>query len=140
LRIPAGTEMANLPETLYAWRQHPDNSFARARGDHLFFLAVARAFRDERAATGRDSADRLAAATDREVFLAGYPFAGRLLFYLGEAYTREGRVAEARRYLRRSMPHRDARAAALGWWALSFGLGLARRARGSRRSVAQPSS
>ena len=140
LRLPAGARLANLPEPLYAWRLHPGNSFARARADHLFFLAVARAFRDERAATGGDSLEALARAQDREVFLRGYRFAGRLLFYLGEAYTREGRVTEARRYLRRSMPHRDTLTAALGWWALSFGLGLTRRARAARGSLAQPSS
>jgi len=139
LRMPAGATLANLPDALYAWRRHPGNSFARARGDHLFFLAVARAFRDERAATGRDAIDLLAAGEDHEAFLARYRFAGRLLFYLGEAYTREGRVAEARRYLRRAMPHRDTRTVALGWWALSFGLGLARRARAARRSIPQPS-
>lgn len=140
LRIPADRAMANLPEPLYAWRLHPGNSYARARGDHLFFVALARAFRDERAATGRDSIEALAAAPDREAFLDGYRFAGRLLFYLGEAYSREGRGAEARRYLRRSMPHRDSRTAALGWWALSFGLGLRRRARAARGTLAQPSS
>lgn len=139
LRMPGGATLANLPDALYAWRRHPGNSFARARGDHLFFLAVARAFRDERAATGRDAIDLLAGTEDREAFLARYPFAGRLLFYLGEAYTREGRVAEARRYLRRAMPHRDTRTAALGWWALSFGLGLTPRARAARRSIPQPS-
>lgn len=140
LRMPAGAELANLSEPLYAWRRHSGNSFARARNDHLFFLAVARAFRDERAATGRDSIEALAQAASPEAFLDAYRFKGRLLFYLGEAYTREGRVAEARRYLRRSMPHRDSRTAALGWWALSFGMGLARRVRGPRPAVARPSS
>jgi glycosyltransferase involved in cell wall biosynthesis len=140
LRMPAGAGLANLPEPLYAWRRHAGNSFARARNDHLFFLAVARAFRDERAATGRDSIEALAGAQSPEAFLDAYRFPGRLLFYLGEAYTREGRVAEARRYLRRSIPHRDTRTAALGWWALSFGMGLARRARGALPPLARPSS
>lgn len=140
LRMPAGAGLANLPEPLYAWRRHPGNSFARARGDHLFFLALARAFRDERNETGRDSIDRLAAAEDRDAFLAGYPLAGRLLCHLGEAHAREGRVAEARRYLRRAMPHPGTRARALGWWALSLGLGLTPRARAARRSVVRPSS
>jgi len=140
LRMPSGASLANLPEPLYAWRRHSANSFARARNDHLFFLAVARAFRDERAATGSDSIGALAASPTPEAFLDAYRFQGRLLFYLGEAYTREGRVAEARRYLRRSMPHRDSRTRALGWWALSFGMGLARRARGTRTPVARPST
>lgn len=129
LRLPADLELENLPESLYAWRRHPGNSFARARGDHLFFLATARAFQSERLATGRDSIQRLASAADQEAFLAAYPFAGTLLFHLGEAYVREGRVAEARNFLRRAMGRSGPRAAALAWWALSFGVALTPRAR-----------
>lgn len=136
LRMPAVAGLENLPETLYAWRRHPGNSFARARGDHLFFLATARAFHAERLATGRDSIELLAGAGDTEAFLAAYPFAGTLLCYLGEAYVREGRVAEARRLLRRAIGQAGPRAAALGWWALSFGVGLTPRARAAAGSGA----
>ena len=136
LRMPVDAGLENLPETLYAWRRHAGNSYARARSDHLFFLALARAFQAERERTGRDSIDLLSGVADPEAFLTRYPFSSRLHFYLGEAYTREGRVAEARRFLRRAMPHADAWAAALGWWALSFGVALTPRARAAARSAA----
>ena len=135
LRMPAEAGLENLPETLYAWRRHPGNSYARARGDHLFFLATARAFHAERRQTGRDSLHLLADAGDPEAFIAAYAFAGTLLFYLGEAYVREGRVAEARRFLRRAMRRPGTRAAALGWWALSFGVALTPRARAAARPI-----
>ncbi len=136
LRMPVDMDLENLPEPLYAWRRHPGNSFARARGDHLFFLATARALHAERLATGRDSIALLAGSADPEAFLAAYPFAGTLLFQLGEAYVREGRVAEARRFLRRAMGRNGPRAAALGWWALSFGVALTPRARAAALSGA----
>ena len=136
LRMPADAMLETLPETLYAWRQHPGNSFARQRGDHLFFLATARAFDVERRATGRDSVSLLAGSADPEAFLAAYPFAGTLLLHLGEAYVREGRVAEARRFLRRAMAQAGPRAAGLGWWALSFAVALTPRARAASASAA----
>lgn len=129
LRLPVDMDLENLPEPLYAWRRHPGNSFARARGDHLFFLATARAFHAERLATGRDSIELLAGSADRDAFLAAYPFAGTLLALLGEACVRDGRVAEARRFLRRAMGRKGPRAAALAWWALSFGVAVTPRAR-----------
>jgi len=137
LRMPADAVLETLPETLYAWRRHPGNSFARQRGDHLFFLATARAFDAERRATGRDSVPLLASSVDREAFLAGYRFAGTLLLHLGEAYVREGRVAEARRFLGRAMAQ-GPRAAALGWWALSFAVALTPRAHAASASAAGP--
>ncbi|HYM80024.1 MAG TPA: glycosyltransferase [Candidatus Limnocylindria bacterium] len=133
LRLPGDAGLANLSETLYSWRRHPGNSTAMARRDHLYFLAVARAFGAERHETGRDSIHLLARHPDPEAFLAVYPFAGRVLFYLGEAYVRDGRVGEARRFLRRAMHDAGVRAAALGWWALSFGVALTPRARAVRR-------
>jgi glycosyltransferase involved in cell wall biosynthesis len=138
LRMPVDMDLENLPETLYAWRRHPGNSFARARGEHLFFLATARAFHAERLATGRDSIELLAGDADPEAFLAAYPYAGTLLFQLGEAYVREGRVAEARRFLRRAFGRTGPRAAALAWWALSFGVALTPRARAAAASDAGP--
>ncbi|HEU4724472.1 MAG TPA: glycosyltransferase, partial [Candidatus Eisenbacteria bacterium] len=42
LRMPPGAELANLPEPLYAWREHPGGVFARARDRQLFFASVAR--------------------------------------------------------------------------------------------------
>lgn len=136
LRLPADMDLENLPEALYAWRRHPGNSFARARADHLFFLATARAFHAERLATGRDSIALLAGAADPDAFLAAYPFAGSLLALLGEACVREGRVAEARRFLRRAMGRSGPRAAALAWWAVSFGVALTPRARAAAASGA----
>jgi glycosyltransferase involved in cell wall biosynthesis len=135
LRVPADAVLENLPDTLYAWRRHPGNSYARARADHLFFLATARAFHAERRRTGGDSLRLLADSPDRDAFLAAYPMAGRLLVCLGEAYVREGRVGEARAFLRRAMRHTGARAAALAWWALSFGVALTPRARAAARSA-----
>lgn len=129
LRMPVDMDLQNLEEPLYAWRRHPGNSFARARVDHLFFLATARAFHAERLATGRDSIALLQGSADRDEFLAAYPFAGTLLCLLGEAYVRDGRVAEARGFLRRAMGRKGPRSAALGWWALSFGVALTPRAR-----------
>jgi glycosyltransferase involved in cell wall biosynthesis len=138
LRMPAEAALETLPETLYAWRQHPGNSFARRRGDHLFFLATARAFDAERRATGGDSVRLLADTVDREAFLAAYPFAGTLLFYLGEACVREGRVVEARRFLRRAIARAGPRAVALGWWALSFPVALTPRARAAASAPGEP--
>ena len=135
LRMPDAS-LRNLPEVLVAWRRHPGNSYARARGDHLFFLAAARAFHAERRRTGGDSVALLAGAPDRDAFLAAYPFAERLLFYLGEAHVREGRVAEARAFLRRAMRRPGTRGPALGWWALSFGVALTPRAREAARAAA----
>ena len=133
LRLPADAGLENLPEKLYSWRRHPGNSYARARHLHLFFQAVARAFDDERRQTGRDSVQLLARDADPETFLAVYPLASRVLFYLGEVYVREGRVSDARRFLRRAMGPGGMRAAALGWWALSFGVAATPRARAAGR-------
>jgi hypothetical protein len=55
---------------------------------------------------------------------------------LGEACVRDGRVAEARRFLRRAMERSGPRAAALGWWALSFAVALTPRARAAAASGA----
>lgn len=141
LRFPPGASLANLDETLYSWRLHPGNSFSRSRGDHLFFLAVARAFDDERRTTGRDSIALLERAADREAFLAQYDHAGRLLSYWGEALTREGRVREARERLARAWSRGRSRVHSLAWYVLSLGMALTPRARrGPASSGAAPAA
>lgn len=132
MRLPPGTDIANLAEPLYEWRRHPGGVFARARDEQVFYAAVARAFRDERATTGRDSADLLAKSAAPEAFLAAYGFAPRLARYLGEALVREGRPAEARRHLARAMASGEERGAALPWWLLSWPVALTSRARAAR--------
>lgn len=134
MRLPPGTGIANLAEPLYEWRRHPGGVFTRARDQQLFYAAVARAFRDERAATGRDSVDLLAKTGSPEAFLAAYAFAPRLARYLGEALVREGRPAEARRHLARAMESGEERGAALQWWLLSWPVALTSRAREARGS------
>lgn len=130
LRLAELGELANLPDPLYQWRLHPGNTLATREQDHFFFHAAARAFHEERAQTGSDSAALLDRLADREAFLAHYPRAGRLLLHMGEAYARVGRGGEARRLLWRALSRSGARAGALRWSALSFAVPLARRARG----------
>jgi len=129
MRLPPDVGLANLPDLLYAWREHPGGVFTRARDTQIFYAAVARAFRDERAETGRDAIDRLTGAEGPEAFLAAYPRRARLARYLGEAYVREGRPAEGRRHLARAMADTAERGAALPWWLLSWPVALTPRAR-----------
>jgi glycosyltransferase involved in cell wall biosynthesis len=129
LRLPEGTGLANLPERLYAWRMHPRGGFSLRRDLNLRYAAVARAFADERRRRGRDSYDLLERSGSLEEFEAGYLDRGRLEFYLGELYTREGRTADARRHLLRALSLGGMRRAAAPWWVLSWGVELTPRAR-----------
>jgi glycosyltransferase involved in cell wall biosynthesis len=128
MRLPADVGLANLPEALYAWRHHPRGVFTRARDEQLFYAAVARVFRDEREATGSDSVVALERSPSREAFMNAYPRAARLERYLGEAYVREGRPAEARRHLARALGDPGERNAALAWWLLSWPVAFTPRA------------
>ena len=127
---------ANLHEPLYLWRRHAASVFARARVRQLFFAAVACEFAAERAAGGGDSYALLERMTDPDAFLASYPRAASLRFRLGEAYVREGRVAEARRFLAGAMGSPDARLKALAWWLLSWPVALTPRAARARAAEA----
>jgi glycosyltransferase involved in cell wall biosynthesis len=120
MRLPADVGLANLPEALYTWRRHPRGVFTRARDEQIFYAAVARAFRDEREASGGDSIVALERSAGPEAFVNAYPRRARLERYLGEAYVREGRPAEARRHLARALADRRERNAALAWWLLSW--------------------
>lgn len=133
LRLPAGTELANLPEPLYAWREHPGGVFARARDRQLYFASVARAFAEERRAAGADSIALLESSKSPEDFLDRYPRADRVVLRWGERLVREGRVSEARGLLRRAMRSPRSAAVALSWWALSFPVAWTPRARRARR-------
>src|SRR5204863_2351099 len=99
-----------------------------------FYAAVARVFRDEREATGRDSVATLERSASPAAFLNDYPRAARLARYLGEAYVREGRPAEARRHLARAIADPGERWAALAWWLLSWPVAFTPR---SRRATAR---
>ena len=132
LRLGEGAGLANLPDALYEWRLHPGGVFSRARSDQLFYSAVARAFADERRSTGRDSIALLESCGAPDAFLARYPFAGRLAFYLGEIHAREGLAREARAYLARALADPRSRADAFPWWVLSWALPFTPRARRAR--------
>ncbi|HEX7078759.1 MAG TPA: glycosyltransferase [Candidatus Eisenbacteria bacterium] len=135
LRIPRRYGLANLPQALYRWRSHPGNSFAKDRDRHLEFLAIARAFAAERRARGTDSIELLASAGDPAAFRAMYPGAARLALYRGEAFVREGRVAEGRAALGAAFRSGPTRFPALAWWLLSWAVAASPRAR--RRSAAR---
>jgi glycosyltransferase involved in cell wall biosynthesis len=135
LRLPADAGLANLPEPLYLWRHHPRGVFARAREQQLFYGALARAFAEERRETGADAYAALEAAAGPEAFVASYPRAGRFALRLGEAYTREGRVAEARRHLVPAFGDPRSRGEAFAWWALTFAVALTPRAARARAAA-----
>lgn len=118
LRMAPRTGLANLAEPLYEWRLHDAGVFSRARGDQLFYAAVARAFADERRDAGSDSVALLSNGADPEAFLSRYPRAGRLALYLGEVHVREGLGPEGRRYLGRAL--RESEFKALPWWLLAW--------------------
>ena len=128
LRLAERGTLANLAETVYSYRRHARNRTLASRTLELDFLALARAFARERAETGGDSLAEFEAAGSLERFLATYAHAGRLAFYLGEAYVRDGRLPEGRRHLRSALGRRGARREALGWWLLSVPVALTPRA------------
>lgn len=132
LRMPREAGFANLSEALYSWRSHAGGVFARARARQLYFSALARAFAEERAQTGRDSLAQFEAAGGEDAFMKQYARAGRLAFLLGETYVREGRVAEGRAFLRTAFACGGSRADAARWWLLSFAAALTPRARATR--------
>ena len=128
LRLSERGRLANLPEPLYRWRAHPDNTFARRRGEHLLYAAIARAFAWERAQGRPDSGRALARAASAEAFAAAGPLAPRIARYRGEALVRDGRVAGARRVLARAFAPGGEAPAALAWWAASWAVALTPRA------------
>jgi hypothetical protein len=125
--MPPATGMANLPEPLYAWRRHPGGVFTRAREEQLFFAALARVFADERAETGADGIEALAAAANRDAFIASYPRAGVLLREWGERLARDGRTGAARTRLAASLT-RGGGTGAFFWWLATFPIALTPRA------------
>ncbi|MGE5179073.1 MAG: glycosyltransferase [Bacteroidota bacterium] len=138
LRLPPEAGLANLPERLYEWRFHPGGVFARRRPEQIYYAAVSRAFAEERAAAGSDSIALLEGSRgDRAAFLERYPRADRLRTLWGERLVREGRVGEARRILARAFSSPRSFAPALGWWALSWPVGLLPRARRHGRAPAR---
>ncbi len=133
LRVPSGAGLANLPDALYEWRLHPSGVFTRARGEQLFYSAVARAFAEERGARGVDSVDLLEQYPDPDRLLARYPRAGRLAFYLGEIHVREGLGRESRQYLGRALADPGSRTEAAPWWLLSWVIPFTPRGRRAAR-------
>lgn len=132
LRMPREFRFANLDQPLYEWRAHPGGVFARARDRQLFFGAAARAFAEERRArgsNGRDSVALLDRAETTEAFLETYRRRDRVERHWAESLVREGRVAEARAMLRRSMRSPRSTGEAALWWAVSWPAGLLPRAR-----------
>jgi glycosyltransferase involved in cell wall biosynthesis len=134
LRVPSRYRLENLPEPLYQWRSHSENSFHRHRDLHLEFLAVARAFADERRHRGADSADLLAETGDPRRFRDRYPARARLDRYRGEALIREGSVREGREALQHAFTEPRLIASALAWWLVSWPVALTPRARRAARS------
>jgi glycosyltransferase involved in cell wall biosynthesis len=126
---------ANLPEPLYAWRRHGGSQTARGRATMLDFAAIARAFAEERRATGGDSYALLERARDRDELLRSYPRAARLALQLAIAYLRDGRVAEARGFLARARAQPGARAQAAALWLASFAVALTPRAARARQAL-----
>jgi glycosyltransferase involved in cell wall biosynthesis len=115
LRIPAET-FANVPETLYRWRIHPDGEFAARRTSKLHYVALARTFAEERRRTGTDSYELLVREADPEGLLRWYPRADRLELQLGQAYLQNGHGRRARRHFANALTHpRSALPAAAGW-------------------------
>jgi hypothetical protein len=134
LRMDPAT-LANLPETLYAWRRHGASQTARGRATMLDFAAIARAFAEERRATGRDSYALLEQARDRDGLLALHPRAGRLALHLATAYLRDGRIAEARGFMARAFADPGARGPAAALWLASLAVALTPRAARARRAA-----
>jgi glycosyltransferase involved in cell wall biosynthesis len=134
LRVPERFELVNLGEPLYQWRAHPENSFSLHRDQHLEYMALARAFADERRMRGADSAAALHAAESPAAFRQVYSGAPRLALYRAEALIREGRTAAGRSALRDSWRSREpaVAAAALFWWLLSWPVAFTPRARRAR--------
>jgi glycosyltransferase involved in cell wall biosynthesis len=128
LRLAERTALANLPERLYAWRRHPGNTFARRRGEHLMYAALARALAWERAHGHGDSLAAWSAAGGAEAFLARHPLGPRLARCWGEGLVREGRVRSGRRVLARAFGAASLMPGALAWWLLSFVVALTPRA------------
>ncbi len=131
LRIAPLAGLANLPQELYCWREHPGGSFARARGLQIYYAAVAREFAVERARRGVDSIALLERSADGHAFLSAYPRAAHLATRWGESLVRDGRTAEARRVLRTALARwrcePAAAARAFGWWSASWGVALTPR-------------
>jgi len=134
LRLPPGTGLANLAEPLYDWRRHPRGVFTRDRASQLRFMALARAFARERAERGEDSYAEFKRAPDFDAFVASYRDGDRLALLLGETYTREGRLPEARRSFGRALGSGRTLARAAAWWALTLGVELTPRARRRARA------
>ena len=99
----------------------------------IFFAAVARAFADERRATGRDSIGLLAAHPDPAAFLDRYAMAGRLALYFGEALAREGRAKEARPYLAKALHEPGGLRRAGPWWMATWLIPLTPRGRAAAK-------
>lgn len=135
LRMPPELDLDNIALPLYSWRERSGNLTARARSTMTWHAAVARTFADERRETGRDSIELLAARPSQEEFLASYPRAGRVAFYLGEMLARQGRALEARRQLARAIRDPASRTAALPWWVLTWLLPFTPRGRAATRSA-----
>jgi len=128
LRMPPGAGLANLPEPLYAWREHPGGVFARARDQQLFYASVARAFLEERAAgNAGDSVALLERAETSEWFLEKYPLADRVKLHWGKLLVRLGRTAEARELLRAAGHSRRSTMESLLWRALGRAVTLSPR-------------
>jgi len=134
LRMDPAT-FANLAEPLYQWRRHGGSQTARGRGIMLDFAAIARAFAAERRATGRDSYPLLERGGGRDALLAIYPRAPHLALQLATAYLRDGRTAEARRFLPRALAHGETQAEAAALWLASFAVALTPRAARARRAA-----
>ena len=132
LRMPREARLANLPEPLYQWREHPGGVFAKSRDRQLFFAAVARVFADERRQRGADSVALLEAAESPEAFLTRYSLADRVNLGLGKALVREGRTAEARAILRDAARAPRSVVDAWAWTALSVLVGWSPRGRRAR--------
>lgn len=134
LRVPARFGLRNLDLPLYQWRSHGGGSFQTRRDWHLEYLALARAFADERRRRGGDSAGALLLAGSPAAFREGYAERPLLARYRAEAFIREGRTREGRLALRDVW--RGGRPGlwltGLAWWLLSWPVDWTPRARNRR--------
>lgn len=138
LRLPPGTGIANLAESLYRWRLHGGSAFSLRRDEQLRFAALARAFDEERRARGADALEEFERAGGWEPFLARYARADRLQLVFGEILARERRGSEARRALAAAMRRPRSAPAAAAWWLATWITVLRPRPRAASRRSGSP--
>lgn len=121
LRLAERGDLDNLPGVWYRWRLSREGVYTTRRAAQLRYAGIARMFAWQRARTGADSYDALAACDgDLERFASTYPHAAALCAWWAELlYRAGGNSGEVRRLFRRAVAGGVwwPRVAALGVWA-----------------------